>query len=306
MVNSPKLLGKRTQLIEEISFYDHAKGENKPCHALWDGGATSSFLHEQTALDRKLPRQKINKHTVSTLHGQTSCQYIYKISFPTTVGQRELWVLGVKDLAQHYPSNRTLIPKSLKQKYDLDQELNVSPGLVQLILGADASAIWPKEMDREAGAILFHSIVTGNKLIQGGKNIAKNKGKMALSNLSTCNKLITTYNPYEDIDKKIDVLINSNEEKSPPQVSYDCASADETYVSIDQLDSYNNCFKAEKEMSKSPLTSNTVNNLNEKLVNYKKLIHENKTLTCDICKYNTATKEDLRYHKETTHEKITH
>ena len=86
MVNSPDGIGGKTQLLENISFYDNALETNKPCHSLWDGGSTSSFLHEETAIERNLPRRRISPQGVRTLQGRSESKWIYLVTLPNTKG----------------------------------------------------------------------------------------------------------------------------------------------------------------------------------------------------------------------------
>ena len=57
-----------------------------------------------------------------------------------------------------------------------------------MIFGADVTNIWPQKLDNNDGMILYESLVTGNKLIQGASIIQSNA---KLASISVANRILT-------------------------------------------------------------------------------------------------------------------
>ena len=209
VINSPEGFGRKTQLIENIKFQDISTGQDYETKCLYDGGTPSSFIEEKVAIEKKLPRRKL-AHGVRTIHGRTNCRYIYLLTLKTISGPTQVWVLGVRNFAQFYKAQKVIVPAEFKQKHQLPDTIGTDQGVIEVVLGADSSQIWPQQLDKIGGMILYESLVTGQKLIQGGPNCANKKKNEKEVVLSALNRILICPIDDDNVDSIIDSVIDTD------------------------------------------------------------------------------------------------
>ena len=128
----------------------------------------------------------------------------------TINGPTQVWVLGVRNFAQFYKAQKVIVPTEFKEKHQVPDAIGTNEGVIEIVLGADSSEIWPQQLAKSGGMILYESMVTGQKLIQGGANCAKRRKNENEVVLSALNRILLSPIGDDNVDRVIDSGIHTS------------------------------------------------------------------------------------------------